>query len=755
MTAQEPTTAEKIRQLPWGIRANAANTVFVQFTFFGSVFVLFLNALGLEKAQIGFLLSFFPYTGLIALFIAPLVARFGYKRIFITFFGARKFAAALLLLTPWVLTSLGANTMLTFVSVVVLVFALCRAVAETANFPWIQEYVPSAVRGKYSANNNVFAALTGFLAVLVAGFVMERSTGLSGFMVLLGVGVIFGLLSVWAFSHLPGGAPVRSSDTMGATYRALLTPARDRNFLRFIFGAGLITLAMTPISSFLPLFMQEQVGLQTGNIILLQIGTLAGSLLSTYLWGWAADRYGSKPVMLTGGALRMLLPLCWFLMPRNSSASLYTALAIALLQGVVDMGWGIGSTRLLFVNVVPPQQKTEYMALYYAAVGVIGGSSQLLGGQLLARTQSVSGQFLSFSIDQYTILFGLGFVLMAASMYLLRRVRDDNIVSVGEFVGLFLKGNPFLAMSSLIGYHLAQDEQDVVSMTQRLGQTRSLLTVDELLASLTDPRFNVRYEAVIAISRTRPDPRLTEALIGVLHGSELALSVNAAWALGRLGDLQAIDSLREGLESRYASIQVQSARALGTLGDAEVIPLLLDRLENETDKGLQMAYASALGRLQAQEATPLLLQTLEATENEGARLELALALARIVGNEGHFIRLMRHLHLDTGTAASQALTAFKRKLGRNQRDNDDFITLLDQSTDALARQNLAQGIELLAGLIPQIAVEQSEGVIQTILQRCAASLGTYKTERLEYLLLVLHTLPNVAHSDHWLNNHDR
>jgi hypothetical protein len=55
---QEPTTVEKMRGLPWGIAADITNTIFVQFTFFGSVFILFLSELGLSKTQMGFLLSF-------------------------------------------------------------------------------------------------------------------------------------------------------------------------------------------------------------------------------------------------------------------------------------------------------------------------------------------------------------------------------------------------------------------------------------------------------------------------------------------------------------------------------------------------------------------------------------------------------------------------------------------------------------------------------------------------------------------------
>jgi hypothetical protein len=45
------TTVEKLRGLPWSISANVANTIFVQFTFFGSVFPLFLSELGLSKSQ--------------------------------------------------------------------------------------------------------------------------------------------------------------------------------------------------------------------------------------------------------------------------------------------------------------------------------------------------------------------------------------------------------------------------------------------------------------------------------------------------------------------------------------------------------------------------------------------------------------------------------------------------------------------------------------------------------------------------------
>lgn len=86
---------------------------------------------------------------------------------------------------------------------------------------------------------------------------------------------------------------------------------------------------------------------------------------------------------------------------------------------------------------------------------------------------------------------------------------------MGEFAGLFFHGNPLMAISSMIGFYYAREETDVLTATERLGRARSPLTVEELIASLNDPRFYVRFEAIVSITRHRPDDRLIEALVEV------------------------------------------------------------------------------------------------------------------------------------------------------------------------------------------------------------------------------------------------
>jgi HEAT repeat protein/Na+/melibiose symporter-like transporter len=736
----EPTNVEKLRGLPWDIAFSAANSVFSQFTFFGSVFILFLSELGLSKTQIGSLLSLLPFSGLIALFVAPAAARFGYKRTFLVSWGARTVATAFILLTPAVRSLFGLHVMLLYVIGIVAIFAICRAVGMTARLPWVQEFVPDTVRGKFSALSNVFAQLTGFLTVMVAGYIVERSTGLSGFMLLFAAGVLFGLISVWAASSVPGGAPTPGTQAQRDSFRDEIAALRDGNFVRFLVGVGLIILASGPLASFLPLFMQEEVGLSTGNVVWLQNGTLLGGLLSSYLWGWLADRYGSKPVMMSGISLQVLLPLFWLLMPRQSDWSLNVALGIAVLQGLASIGWQIGSMRLRFVSVVPAEKKRDYMALYFAWIGIVGGIGQLVGGWLLDASKGIAGKFLIFTLDSYTILFLVSLVLPVLAGLLLRSVRADSAVSTGEFAAMFFRGNPFMAMESLIRYHRARDERAAVSMTERLGRTQSPLTVDELLEALSDPRFYVRFEAIVSIARRGPDARLMAALIKVLEGGEPALSTVAAWALGRIGDERAIGPLREGLDARYRSVQAHCARSLGSLGDEEILPVLLQRLENETDTGLRMAYAAALGKLGAQEATKDVLSSLYATPDTESRGELALAVARIVGDEHHFIQLLRQTQADTGTAASQAIAGLKKTITEYQIDSCDLLVALDDCEDALARDDLERGVALISRVIRCLPVDEFAAAPSRILRECAARLDEFGADRIEYVLLALHTM---------------
>jgi MFS family permease len=163
---------------------------FSLWTFGGSVFVLFLNEPGLPKGRIGFVLSVFPFCGLIALVFAPVAARLGRKRVFLAGYGLRKPVMALLLMLPWVTASFGQVTAIGFLSAVIIVFAVLRALAETAVYPWMQEFIPNRLRGRFAAWSAVTGLVASAIALFIAGKVLAVFSGFTGYMWLIGAGAV-------------------------------------------------------------------------------------------------------------------------------------------------------------------------------------------------------------------------------------------------------------------------------------------------------------------------------------------------------------------------------------------------------------------------------------------------------------------------------------------------------------------------------------------------------------------------------------
>jgi HEAT repeat protein len=343
---------------------------------------------------------------------------------------------------------------------------------------------------------------------------------------------------------------------------------------------------------------------------------------------------------------------------------------------------------------------------------------------------------LNFSVDSYSVLFGIGFLLSLAAALILSSLRTVREAGLGEFAGLFFHGNPLLAISSVIRFYYAREEADVLTATQRLGTTRSPLTVEELIDSLNDPRFYVRFEAMVSITRHSADDRLIQALIEVMEGPDPSLSVIAAWALGRIGSAKAIPALQQAFgQSKYRSVRAHAARALGTLGDTDSISSLLEEVQSHPDLGLRVACASSLGKLQAMEATPDLLEILYIDSYPQSRREMGLSLARLLNAERKYIELNRKLDKDPGTALAQEMDGLKSIVSKRYLEGPAMVSKVVDARDQFAFGNLELGFAHLADTMDLVLAEQTEIHYKQILRECGLRVREFGQDRLEYPIL--------------------
>lgn len=420
------------RYLGWYLLHHGLNAVFFMLTFGSSVFVLFLDDLGLGKDRIGLILSLFPFCGLVAPLISGAVTRFGLKRTYITFYGIRKFVMLLMLLAPWVLDRYGSSILFVYITGVLLVFALCRATAETAYYPWSREFIPDAVRGWVGGQTNVVVSLTSALAMLLASLVLARGSGYGRYQLLIGIASFLGVISVVAMVRVPAGSlPVSGSASRhGLTLQPALS---DRRFRGFLIGVmlGIAGVAGYP---FIPLLARERLLIPEAQVVLFDVANTVGALASSLYWGWAADRYGGKPLTLVTLGIVGVLPWVWLLLPPGTGITLAGGLLLAFLYGVASIGLGIASYRWFLNDIVPMEGRTTYTSIWYAGSGLAGGLAPFIAGWILRACGTLEWQGGILQVHAFTVLFAVTTAITFAAVVSYRRVLAEADFRVHDFV---------------------------------------------------------------------------------------------------------------------------------------------------------------------------------------------------------------------------------------------------------------------------------------------------------------------------------
>ncbi len=263
------------------------------------------------------------------------------------------------------------------------------------------------------------------VALWLAGLAIGNTTGLRPFLELLAAGCALGLLGVALMIKVPGGAP-RPEEPVLAHGANMAQALRDRNFVAFLLGNGCVTVGCTLFGCFLPLYIKERLGVASGTVVMLDTVVMVGGTPAGLLLGWLSDRIGSRPVLMPSTALTLLIPLGWLLLPRQTTHAVAWCAVLYFLYGVAITGMAIGSGRLLFNGVVPPEHSTAYMAIYYAWSGCVSGLAVLLAGALLSVCGGWQTRVGAVVVDGNSLLFLLAMLILAAGWWLYGRVRPDN-----------------------------------------------------------------------------------------------------------------------------------------------------------------------------------------------------------------------------------------------------------------------------------------------------------------------------------------
>jgi len=652
--------------------------------------------LGCNDFILGVLAAIPAFAGLLQLFSAVLVEKFGRRKPLVqwlSFIGRLIWVPIFLIPLGLLPKSLQIPGFLVFY----IVSNLLLNIVGPLWISWISDLVPADSRGRYFGQRNIYAGFVGMVVCILGGYFLDASvkhhilTQPQAFGWLFGIAAVFGLFSFILCGMAPD-VPVELEETPGTHGRASWAqtveyysrPFADPSFRSLIVFIASFIVAQSIAGQFFTINQLKYLKLNNTDFQLLAaVGTIA-SLGALPLIGYLADKYGNKPIMFLSCAIVIAPPFMWLLASPDGYAGLwkvlpgghllisYSKLDVALLNIIAGVGWaGVGLTQFnLMIGAAPQQFRTLYVSSVAAVSGIAGGIAPLIGGAFVSALSGVHFPDHGLVRNSYHVLFILSGVLRLAFLMQIASIVEHGSSSASYVLGQLKATKPVASIAGIHSLSHSKSAKKRQRAAASLGRLKTPIAVEELVLALDDVSLTVRETAAVALGEIG-DRRAVTPLIEKMADPTTGISGAVATALGKIGDKEAFSVLAAAAQLGPPARKIAAIEALGRISDPRSSDLLVDLLEDgdsnirtaavnaitlrgdprgeealnrllteETEPTAIAAIADVLGRHGSTESAGPLVDALDEASSPTVRRTIVNALGSVVGGTDSFYPML-------------------------------------------------------------------------------------------------------------------
>jgi hypothetical protein len=245
--------------------------------------------------------------------------------------------------------------------------------------------------------------------------------------------------------------------------------------------------------------MLKYLHLSYTTIVLVSISSGIAGLIAQPFFGYLADRYSNKSILLLTSLFASLIPFLYiFMTPRFPIFSLVLLYLVNIFAGAIWAGIMLTQFNLLLM-FSPPLKRMSYVGVHSAFVSLTGAVSPFLGGLIVNALKGFHISFLALDLTNIKILFTLSTVLRLLSLSLLKIIKEyREEESPLELVKDIVPRKPIETLRALSLLGSGKEERRIKAI-RALASARSSLAIDALINLLQDPNPEVRREAIIAL----------------------------------------------------------------------------------------------------------------------------------------------------------------------------------------------------------------------------------------------------------------
>jgi sugar phosphate permease len=444
-------TTESTAKLPAGVANAFSFQVFNTVSFsivLGAPMLLYFKSLEASATVIGIVAALPPLLNILQMPAARFVEQVGYRAFVLRGWSLRTVFVLGMAAVPVLPARIDAPTRMALLLFLLFAYNTSRGISVCGFLPWITQWIPEAVRGRYLSRDQMFqsVALVGTMLVTAAYLRGTASRHAFGYVFLASfTSAAVSLLFLRRIPDVPPPPRDPSAPNVPWKEMALFPP-----FFRLLLYDIVILVPLAGGGVFWVPCLRDQFQLTDAQILV--IGALTPIVSAVcYLWlGHVVDRVGSRPVLaMATGVLALHFSMWASLAARLLPLSVWSILLIQATAGLGLAALNLANTRLV-MSIVPAQGRSHFLALFSVVNGLTLGVLPVAWGIGLDSLAGWRRGWQFWEWNQFSTLYVALAAIAAGAEIFRARLTEPHAMTTEEFFRELLVRTPARAITRLI-----------------------------------------------------------------------------------------------------------------------------------------------------------------------------------------------------------------------------------------------------------------------------------------------------------------
>ncbi len=410
--------------------------------------LLYFKRLGASGTVLGIVTALPALLNILQIPAAQFVEQIGYRAFVLRGWSLRSLFILGMAAVAALPDKIDATTKMALMLALLFAFNISRGISVCGFLPWITQWIPEEVRGRYLSRDQMCQALATVGTMLATAAYLEQVRARVGFAVVFAASFVAAGISLLFLRRIPDVPPPPGSGGRGRVpwkEMALYPPFRrllEYNVVLFtaLAGGGVFWVPC----------LRDQFHLSNAQILL--FGSVTPLVVAGCLWwlGRLVDRTGSRPVLAMANAAFVLHFGGWAMLSAGVlRLSVWSVLGIQVFSGLAWASFNLANARLAMA-IVPAMGRSHFFALFSVAGGLVLGVLPVFWGiglDSLAGWRTTTGPW---EWNQFSVLYMALVAVVLAAQICHARLTEPRAMTTEEFVRELFVMSPARAITRLI-----------------------------------------------------------------------------------------------------------------------------------------------------------------------------------------------------------------------------------------------------------------------------------------------------------------